>query len=251
MKIIVLAGAARHPLTQLPCRGRDDAAAVEMSLRIAVANAADLHLVHRGSPEEPALRCYFGMGISRIVALTPDANLSTHLAAEGPSLVVTGSRSGFGSGEGLLPYRIAADCGWPLIAATVDAQPKGKGWEIAQYRPRGARRFITTFGTTVVTVGEGGPQPRQPAFAWARIGKVELMSVATGACPPSQLPHWVARPARNRPVASSTPTGSAADRRRALLQQETTSGRLVVDITVLEMARELLHQLDQLGLREI
>jgi electron transfer flavoprotein beta subunit len=250
MKIIVLAAAARHPLTQLSCRGRDDAAAVELALRIAAANGADIHLVHCGSPDEPSLRGYFGMGIARIVALPADANISEYLSVEAPSLIVTGSRSGFGSGEGLLPYRIASDCDWPLIAAAVDAHRRGNGWEVTQHRPRGARRFIGTSGTTVLIVGEGGPRPRQPAFALSRAGKVEVESTATTEAPVVNTPHWIARPARHRPVASSIPTGSAADRRRVLLQPGATTGRLVVDLPVTEMARELLQQLDELGMRE-
>ncbi len=250
MKIIVLAGAARHPFTHLPCRGRDDAVAVEMALRTAAANRADLHLVHCGSPDEPTLRVFFGMGVPRIVVLPFDADLAAYLLAQAPSLVVTGSRSEFGSGEGLLPYRIAAACGWPLIPEAVDAQLRGNGWEVAQYRPRGARRFVSTSGATVVTVGEGGPPPRQPAYARSRAGKMEIVSVEASHPPMSNPPHWIARPARHRPVASSVPTGSAADRRRALLQPGATAGRLVVDLPVIEMARELLQQLDELGMRE-
>ena len=245
----MLASAARHPVTQLPCRGGDDACAVEMALSVAAIHGAELWLVHCGSPDEPTLRFYFGMGMPRIVALPIDADLGAYLVSHDPSLVVTGSRSGSGSGEGLLPYRIATDCGWPLIPMAVDARREATGWAITQFRPRGARRLLRTSGTTVVTVGEGGPQPRQPAFAKSRAGIVQLIAMPQAARPANSV-LGVARPARHRPVASTTPVGTAADRRRAFLERRTNAARLVADIPIAEMAGELLQQLELLGVRE-
>ena len=104
-EVAVLLSVGRHPASGRARRAELDSRALELALRLAAASAGDgapvrVHAVHAGSPAEPALRDYLGMGVERLTVLDipasadPLAPLIAHLAARRPSLVLAGMRAG-------------------------------------------------------------------------------------------------------------------------------------------------------------
>ena len=63
LHVISLVSVGAHPTSGRPRRAEQDARAVELGLQLAGDN---LHVLHAGDAEEPALRGYLGMGVDEL-----------------------------------------------------------------------------------------------------------------------------------------------------------------------------------------
>jgi electron transfer flavoprotein beta subunit len=199
-EVAVLVSVGCHPVS-----GRDrasplDAGALELALR---ADRAPL-AVHAGDPENPALRDYLGMGVREIHALGPVtlnddvvAPLADFLWERKPRLVICGMRAERGEASGMLPYLIAANLDWPIVADVTAIELKGQEVLVSQAQPGGRRRRISADLPAVLTVGRAGPKPRQSAFARARRGRIVTLAVPVAQ--DSERAGWERRPSRIRP----------------------------------------------------
>ncbi|MDB6047891.1 MAG: electron transfer flavoprotein subunit beta, partial [Pseudomonas sp.] len=64
--VVSLVSIGAHPTSGRPRRAEQDARAVELGLQLAGDN---LHVLHAGNVQEPALRAYLGMGLDELHVL--------------------------------------------------------------------------------------------------------------------------------------------------------------------------------------
>ena len=130
-RIAVLVSVGRHPVSGVARYSRNDAAALETGRQLAERHRAKLDVIHAGDPRMRRLpnisrsapgrsRCW-----PAATATTPCA-----LAArvEGYDLVLTGTRAEGAYDTGMLPYRVAAALGYPLVGSAVDVTVEGGPW---------------------------------------------------------------------------------------------------------------------------
>lgn len=109
MRIAVLLSIGRHPVSGRARRAAADARALELALRLP---GAEIHAVHAGDPDEPALRDYLGMGIARLGVVPmpqghdPIPALIAWLRSLQPDIVLAGLRGENGLDTGLCPTRL-------------------------------------------------------------------------------------------------------------------------------------------------
>ena len=234
---VVLLSAGLHPVS-----GRPAPVPVELqAIRLAAALAIDAVGLHAG-PETGALRECLGHGLSRILCVDGDpadplpALLPLLRALPTTMQVLAGRRGRGGEDGGMLPYRLAAALGWPIVADVVAAARSADGrLHATQWRPRAARRMLVLEGPAILTVHPAAPPPRPFAFAAMRRGGVERMSATPGT--PSATPH--------------EPADERARRRRPPVREAVSSAdmsrRLVADATPEQAARLILEHLRAIG----
>lgn len=242
---------------------RTEAQATAMALALGAAVGG----LHAG-PSDEAVADHLGHGLSTLalapegrVSLTAEGDpvpaLAAALAASPVDLVLAGRCGHGGDDTGLVPYRLAAALGLPIVADAVALAP---GPDIGTLRveqalPRGARRRVVVRLPAVVTVHPAAPPPRPFAYGPARRGMVVTVPAGTdaGATPArvAAAPPMVVeeRPWRRRPrlIAGAMTSGSAEDRLKAATEVAGGGGRLLVDPDPAEAAREILAHLRAIG----
>ena len=251
MRILVAVSTARHSWTDVPCRSPHDAMALELGLQWSAAHSAELSLLHCGDSADPALRLYCGMGVAHAHVLTdvpPNGAaraLAHYISRDEPDIVLMGGRGGHLQGAGMIPYQVAKMLAMPLLARVTEAERIAGGWRVHQQLPRGARRRSLVNSPWIGTVGDGGPTPRQVAFARAR--DAIIYPIASPPQVAEEMPPMrVARPARRRGAVTVVAHAAAAERRQALFGQSSSRGQLISEGTPQEMAALLLRKLREL-----
>lgn len=250
----VLLSAGRHPIS-----GRSAPVPTEaQAVALATVLGATVRGLHAGA-DDTAVADHFGHGLTAIdhVGLAdggdPVPSLVEALAADPPDIVFCGRRGQGGEDGGLVPYRIAAALGMPVVpdAVAFVRHPVDPSLVIVeQALPRGARRRVTVALPVVVTVHPAAPAPRPFAFGPARRGRVTPMAVAAaGHLEPALDIPIEERPWRRRPrlIAGASTGGSAAERLKAATEVAGGGGRLLVDPDPDEAAREILAFLRSIG----
>ncbi len=247
----VLLSAGRHQVSGRLAPVRAEAQATALALAL----GADVRGLHAGG-DGAAVTDHLGHGLDAIeVAAGPGEGdplpaLVAALSRGATDLVLTGRRGIGGDDTGLLPYRLAAALGLPLIADAVALarDPGAPGVLVVdQALPRGARRRVRVRLPAVVTVHPAAPPPRPFAFAAVRRGHlVPLVMEAGAGGPPLAIEE---RPWRRRPrlIAGTATSGSAADRLKAATEVAGGGGRLLVNPDPDEAAREILAYLRGIG----
>ena len=96
LHVISLVSVGAHPTSGRPRRAEQDARAVELGLQLAGDN---LHVLHAGNADEPALRAYLGMGLNELHVLEQpegaDAlpGLTDYIRESGVQMVLAGSQA--------------------------------------------------------------------------------------------------------------------------------------------------------------
>lgn len=253
MKAVVLLSAGLHPVSARPAP-----VPVEMqAIGLASGLADDVSGLHAG-PGGPGVADALGHGLARIGHLPlprgadPLAALAAQLAANPPDLVLAGRRAQGGEDSGQLPYALATRLGWPLVADAVELALTEPGiLAVRQALERGGRRTVTVRLPVLVTVHPSAPAAAAYAFGQARRGRVEVLPLPAGveedalAVLPVEL-----RPYRPRPrlIRGAAVGGSAADRLKAATESAAADGKLMVNPSPEEAAREILAHLRKLGL---
>src|SRR6195952_5960269 len=181
LHVISLVSIGAHPTSGRPRRAEQDARAVELGLQLAGDN---LHVLHAGNAQEPALRAYLGMGLNELHVLDQpqDADalpgLADYIRESGVQLVLTGSQAETGEGSGMLPYLLAEKLGWPLVVGMAEVESMSNGTaQVLQALPRGQRRRLKVRLPFLATVDNAAPKPRQSAYGPAQRGTVEVDEV--------------------------------------------------------------------------
>ncbi len=248
MKITVLLSAGRHPVSARPCPP-----AVELqALRLACGLSTEVGGLHAG-PTAKGVADALGHGLSTLNLLTikensdPLASLAAALAAATPDLILAGRQAQGGEDSGLLPYALARELGLPILADVVRLEAGGEGLlAVEQALPRGARRRVVLRLPAILTVHPAAPPALPFTFAAARRGKITAVQGVEAVSP---VPAPEERAYRRRPklIAKSAAGASAADRLKAATEAAAGGGRLLVNPTPTEAARDILAHLREIG----
>ncbi|MDF2996021.1 MAG: electron transfer flavoprotein subunit beta [Xanthobacteraceae bacterium] len=248
MRISVLLSGGRHPVS-----GRACPVPVELqAIRLARSLPADIAGLHAG-PDASAVHDALGHGLPRISHIVlpegsdPLDSLAAVLGADTPDLILAGRSGQGGEDSGLLPYVLASRLGNPIVADAVALHEGGDGTLIVeQALPKGARRRVTVRLPAFVTVHPAAPAPLPFAYGAARRGTVETRA---GIAAPLAARAIEERAYRKRPklIAKAAASASAADRLRAATEAASGGGRLLVEPTPDEAAREIIAFLREIG----
>nr|WP_255679445.1 electron transfer flavoprotein subunit beta [Jiella flava] len=168
----------------------------------------------------------------------PLSALAAFLTRQRFDLILAGRRGEGGHETGLLPYRLAAILGLPILADAVAITP-GAAVEtlvVDQAMAKGARRRVTIRLPAIVTVHPLAPPPRPFAYGPMRRGTIRRHPV-DGSANAADLDTAEERPHRLRPKLMRQSAGQAA------------GANLYVDPTPEEAARLILAYLEANGIR--
>lgn len=247
----VLVSIGVHPASGRPRRAEQDARAVEMGLQLAGDN---LHVLHAGNPQEPALRAYLGMGLDELHVLEQPAGadalpvLREYLREAGVQLVLTGSQAETGEGSGMLPYLLAEQLGWPLLVGVAQIESVHNGMaHVLQALPRGQRRRLCVRLPFMATVDNAAPKARQSAYGPAIRGSVDAQAVEVTDGNLSTSP--VLQPAKPRPKRLKViKAKSGAERMKAATAKATSGqGQVLQGICAEDSAQAILNLLIEEG----
>ncbi|WP_080482012.1 electron transfer flavoprotein subunit beta [Pseudomonas syringae] len=181
LHVISLVSIGAHPTSGRARRAEQDARAVELGLQLAGNN---LHVLHAGNAEEPALRAYLGMGLDELHVLEQPENadalptLTDYIRESGVQMVLTGSQAETGEGSGMLPFLLAENLGWPLVVGMAEVESISNGVaQVLQALPRGQRRRLKVRLPFLATVDNAAPKPRQSAYGPAQRGGLDVEHV--------------------------------------------------------------------------
>lgn len=247
LHVISLVSVGAHPTSGRPRRAEQDARAVELGLQLAGDN---LHVLHAGNAEEPALRGYLGMGVDElhVLAQPPGADavpgLTDYIRESGVQLVLTGSQAETGEGSGMLPYLLAETLGWPLVVGLAEVESMSNGSaQVLQALPRGQRRRLKVRLPFLATVDNAAPKPRQSAYGPAQRGLLdveEIEVVIDEVFTDAELTPAKPRPKRLKVIKAKT----GADRMKAATAKASGGGGQVLKgVTAQEGAAAILKLL--------
>ncbi|MBR8129753.1 electron transfer flavoprotein subunit beta/FixA family protein [Burkholderia ambifaria] len=184
-RIAVLVSVGRHPVSGTARYSRNDAAALEVGRQLAEKHRAQLDVIHAGDPANEALAEYLALGARQVEVLAcragDDAAHALAARVDGYDLVLTGTRAEGAYDTGMLPYRVAATLGYPLVGSAVDVTVDGGRAAVRQFLPKGLRRRVDAALPAVVAVHPlANVEPRY-AYARLRAGAIRPLLTATGA----------------------------------------------------------------------
>jgi N,N-dimethylglycine/sarcosine catabolism electron transfer flavoprotein subunit beta len=238
VNIVVLLSAGRHGASGAARPVPVELQAIALGLALAAERAGSVSGLHAGAPD-PAIEDALGHGLGAITVLRigaeddPVPALAAEIAARAPDLLLAGRRGLGGADSGLLPYRLARACGFPIAADAVaiaqqDAR-QGARLAVTQFLPRGARRRLLLSLPALVTVHEAAPAARAFVYRARLAGRIEEKP-GVGGVPAVRVPVEI-RPYRARPrlIGDGGAGGSAEERLRAATETRSAGGRLMVD----------------------
>ncbi|HWA81605.1 MAG TPA: electron transfer flavoprotein subunit beta [Acetobacteraceae bacterium] len=178
MRILVLLSAGRHATSGAPRPVAVELQAIALALALAENQAGSVNGLHAGMVD-PSVADALGHGLDAITILRIGAGddplpaLAAEIMARAPDLVFAGRRGFGGSDSGLLPYRLARACGWPIAADAVSVSLKDEELGVIQFLKRGRRRRLSLTIPAVVTVHEAAPPARNFIYRARLAGKIE------------------------------------------------------------------------------
>jgi electron transfer flavoprotein beta subunit len=242
-KVISLISVGRHPQSGRSRRADQDSRAVELGLKLA---GTDLDVVHAGNAEEPVLRQYAGMGLSKVTVLeqaeSADAMpaLSSYLKAEKADIVLTGVRSESGESSGMTPYLLAEQLGWPIVARVADiVEIKDGEAQVLLALPRGQRRQVTVKLPFIASIDNAAQAARQSAFGPGLRAKMDMQTGSTEE--DNVRVNWSEAPAKARPKRLKVVKAkTAADRfKAATAKPQGGSGKVMKNESAQEKAQAI------------
>ncbi|MGN6668481.1 MAG: electron transfer flavoprotein subunit beta/FixA family protein [Trinickia sp.] len=245
-RIAVLVSVGRHPLSGVQRYSRNDASALEIGRNLAQKHRAQLDVIHAGSRDEPALVEYLALGAREVEVLecAVDEDAATVLAARigGYDLVLTGTRAEGAFDTGMLPYRLAALLGYPLVGSAVDVHVEAGRVGVRQFLPKGLRRRVDASLPAVVAVHPLANV--QPRYAYARLCDGTVRSVRAARSEAREAAAWTIGPIERKPVKLAAPEKRSGHARMlGATTTESRGGSVVIDGTPVEKAQAILAYL--------
>src|SRR5437868_5856327 len=245
-RIAVLVSVGRHPVSGTARYSRNDAAALEVGRQLAEKHRAQLDVIHAGDPANEALAEYLALGARQVEVLAgragDDAAHALAARVDGYDLVLTGTRAEGAYDTGMLPYRVAATLGYPLVGSAVDVTVDGGRAAVRQFLPKGLRRRVDAALPAVVAVHPlANVEPRY-AYARLRAGAVRTLLTATGAA--AHAAAWEVGAIERKPVklvAAEKRSGHA--RMLSATTTESRGGNVVNEGSSVEKAQVILAYL--------
>ncbi|WP_207004760.1 electron transfer flavoprotein subunit beta/FixA family protein [Trinickia mobilis] len=245
-RIAVLVSVGSHPVSGAARFSRNDAAALEIARTLAKTCQAALDVVHAGDPSNPALTDYLALGAERIDVLAcsdgDDAVPALAKRVQGCDLVLTGTRAEGAYDTGMLPYRLAAALGYPLIGSAVDVSVDNGRAAARQFLPKGLRRRVDAALPAVVAVHPLANAA--PRYAYARLRAGSIVTNPTAMQKDSEAAQWSVARAERKPVklaAAEKRSGHA--RMLSATTTESRGGSVVIDGSSVEKAQVILAYL--------
>ncbi|HTU52807.1 MAG TPA: electron transfer flavoprotein subunit beta [Acetobacteraceae bacterium] len=234
MNIVVLLSAGRHSGSGAARPVLVELQAIALGLALAGDRAGLVSGLHAGTAD-PAVADALGYGLGAITVLRiraeddPLPALVAEIAARAPDLVLAGRRGHGNSDSGLLPYRLAHACGWPIAADAVAMARDSDRLAVTQFLPRGARRRLELTIPAVVTVHDAAPEARHFVYR-ARLAGLINEKPGVGGAPAAKMAIEI-RPYRARPrlIGDGGAGGSAEERLLAATETRSVGGRLMVN----------------------
>jgi electron transfer flavoprotein beta subunit len=250
-RIAVLVSTGRHPVSGTSRYSRNDALALELARALAERHHAHLDVLHAGDAADPALAEYLALGAHEVEVLAcGTADDAAHMLAERVrdyDLVLTGTRAEGAHDSGMLPYRVAAALGAPIVGGAVDIDiDSGAGVAVVrQFLPKGLRRRVETTLPAVIAVHPlANAQPRY-AYARLRAGAIRPQRPARVNAPDaSEAAAWTVGPVERKPVrfaAAEKRSGHA--RMLSATTTESRGGNVVNEGSSVEKAQVILAYL--------
>jgi len=231
MRALVLLSQGLHPVSGKSCLPRAEAQAA----RLAAMLDADASGLHAG-PSSESVREALGRGLTHLTHLKLDGDPVPPIVAAlrdlKPDVVLAGPCGQGGEDTGLLPYAVAHQLDWPLVAHAVAVEAAQGGLRVTQAMAKGARRFVTAPLPVLVTTHPSAPPPLPFAYGRARAGRVAAFAVSS---PTAAADECETRPWRARPKVLTAQASPEA------------KGRLLVNPDPHEAAREILAYLCKIG----
>ncbi|QCP52109.1 electron transfer flavoprotein subunit beta/FixA family protein [Trinickia violacea] len=245
-RIAVLVSVGRHPVSGTARYSRNDAVALEIGRTLADRHHAQLDVIHAGDPITPALADYLALGAHEVEVLTcrdgDDAANALAARIEGYDLVLTGTRAEGAYDTGMLPYRVAATLGYPLVGSAVDVSIDAGRVAVRQFLPKGLRRRVDATLPAVVAVHPLANT--QPRYAYARLKSGTVRPVRVSPGKDGEAAAWTAGPIERKPVklaAAEKRSGHA--RMLSATTTESRGGSVVIDGSSVEKAQVILAYL--------
>ncbi len=245
-RLAVLVSAGRHPVSGAPRYSRNDASALEIGRNLAQKHRAQLDVIHAGERDDPALVEYLALGAREVEVLecSVDEDAATVLAARvgGYDLVLTGTRAEGAFDTGVLPYRLAALLGYPLVGSAVDVGVDAGRVAVRQFLPKGLRRRVDASLPAVVAVHPLANV--QPRYAFARLRDGTIRAIRTARSEAREAAAWSTGPIERKPVklaAAEKRSGHA--RMLSATTTESRGGNVVIDGSPVEKAQVILAYL--------
>ncbi|RDK09439.1 electron transfer flavoprotein subunit beta/FixA family protein [Cupriavidus lacunae] len=245
-RIAVLVSVGRHPVSGAPRYSRNDAAALELGRGLAEEYRAQLAVIHAGDAADPALNDYLALGASEVQVLAcaggEDAARALAAHVKDYDLVLTGTRAEGAYDTGMLPYRVAAALGRPLVGSAVDVDIAGGRVAVRQFLPKGLRRCVDATLPAVVAVHPLANA--QPRYAYARLRAGKIRPVPAARCEDGAAAAWTLGAVERKPVrlaAAEKRTGHA--RMLSATTTESRGGNVVNGGTSVEKAQVILAYL--------
>ncbi|MEX3691063.1 electron transfer flavoprotein subunit beta/FixA family protein [Paraburkholderia sp. BR14263] len=250
-RIAVLVSVGRHPVSGAPRYSRNDALALDLARTLAERHRARLDVLHAGDAADPALAEYLALGAHEVevLACTPSGDAARVLAerVRGYDLVLTGTRAEGTHDSGMLPYRLAAALGLPIVggAVDIDVDVTTRAAVVRQFLPKGLRRRVQTALPALIAVHPlANAQPRY-AYARLRAGAVRPASaMRVSAAESTDASAWTVGPIERKPVrlaAAEKRSGHA--RMLSATTTESRGGNVVIEGSSVEKAQVILAYL--------
>lgn len=245
-RIAVLVSVGRHPVSGVARYSRNDAAALEIGRQLAARHHAQLDVIHAGDPASPALADYLALGAREVEVLAcqdgDDAAAALAARVQGYDLVLTGTRAEGAYDTGMLPYRVAAALGYPLVGAAVDVSIGDGRATVRQFLPKGLRRRVDAALPAVVAVHPLANAQTRYAYARLRDGAVRPVRAEVGR--EQDAGAWTVGPIERKPVrlaAAEKRSGHA--RMLSATTTESRGGNVVIEGSSVEKAQVILAYL--------
>ena len=245
-RIAVLVSVGRHPVSGALRYSRNDAVALEIGRQLADRHLAQLDVIHAGDPANPALAEYLALGAREVDVLTcnegDDAAAMLAARLQGCDLVLTGVRAEGAYDTGVLPYRVAALLGYPIVGAAVDIAVNDGRAAVRQFLPKGLRRRVDTSLPAVIAVHPLANA--HPGYAYARLRAGDVRWASVTAVADAEASAWTLGPIERKPVklaAAEKRSGHA--RMLSATTTESRGGNVVIDGSSVEKAQVILAYL--------
>ncbi|MEX3941433.1 electron transfer flavoprotein subunit beta/FixA family protein [Paraburkholderia sp. BR10937] len=249
-RIAVLVSVGRHPVSGAPRYSRNDALALDLARTLAERHRARLDVLHAGDAN-PALAEYLALGAHEVevLACAPSGDAARVLAerVRGYDLVLTGTRAEGAHDSGMLPYRVAAALGVPIVggAVDVDVDSATRAAVVRQFLPKGLRRRVQTALPAVIAVHPLANAQPHYAYARLRAGAVRPASAThVSAAESTEASAWSVGPIERKPVrlaAAEKRSGHA--RMLSATTTESRGGNVVIEGSSVEKAQVILAYL--------